>query len=378
MADEVRSGGYDLEFLETLPDEFECSVCLLVLRDPQIVDCCGVKYCLSCIERISLANKPCPLCTAGSFKYMAEKMMTRKILDLKVKCRESKHGCQWQGKLRQLSVHQNGECIHTKVKCPLGCGNTYPRKDLELHKLDECPSRSSEVKFLSLTRKLESRLQQVEMVCSKQEQEIASLKEELKQVKEDKQGQDRTIEMLQGSLEKAVESHRMMEGDMIRVFETELMRRCFAFYLRITPQDPHWVSPVFHSNSDKKIALQLTAKLTKVIRLDSLTSLISQIIDRSTCTLTLNVLTAVDEDTYARVDLVILTNLDKDFNSKLYSLVHHKGLSSVQLLESDLEQPQYRPDADIGCAQYCFACQILVLNVQCSTEPPLPDIDVRI
>ena len=25
MADEVRSGGYDLEFLETLPNEFECS-----------------------------------------------------------------------------------------------------------------------------------------------------------------------------------------------------------------------------------------------------------------------------------------------------------------------------------------------------------------
>ena len=45
--------GYACDFVDTIPKELqtECSICLHVLRDPHMVDCCGYRFCKSCIEQ---------------------------------------------------------------------------------------------------------------------------------------------------------------------------------------------------------------------------------------------------------------------------------------------------------------------------------------
>ena len=43
---EVSNGGYDDQlFLDPAPESLQCPVCLLVLRDPHLLSCCGAHIC---------------------------------------------------------------------------------------------------------------------------------------------------------------------------------------------------------------------------------------------------------------------------------------------------------------------------------------------
>ena len=77
---------YDCEFLETPPKEFECTICLNILKEPQLNNCCGQHFCQLCIQRIIDNEKPCPLCNKADFIVILDKKTERKILDLQVKC----------------------------------------------------------------------------------------------------------------------------------------------------------------------------------------------------------------------------------------------------------------------------------------------------
>ena len=46
---EEPEGGYDLEFVEDVDDEYKCSICLDVLRDPYQIVPCGHRCCRSCL-----------------------------------------------------------------------------------------------------------------------------------------------------------------------------------------------------------------------------------------------------------------------------------------------------------------------------------------
>ena len=47
-------GGYDCTFVTPPPKILECPICLLTLRAPHLLSCCGVKICQSCIQGVSL------------------------------------------------------------------------------------------------------------------------------------------------------------------------------------------------------------------------------------------------------------------------------------------------------------------------------------
>ena len=63
--------GFDCEFVEC-PQETDayCPICLLVLREPHQVTCCGKSYCRSCIERIELLKNQCPTCNEQKFSFL--------------------------------------------------------------------------------------------------------------------------------------------------------------------------------------------------------------------------------------------------------------------------------------------------------------------
>ena len=50
----LPTGGHDCDFVESPSDSLECPVCLLVLREPHLLSCCGVKICHSCISGVCL------------------------------------------------------------------------------------------------------------------------------------------------------------------------------------------------------------------------------------------------------------------------------------------------------------------------------------
>ena len=45
-------GGWEYEFITTVPDEYACSICLKVLRDPKQIANCGHRFCAVCLSPI--------------------------------------------------------------------------------------------------------------------------------------------------------------------------------------------------------------------------------------------------------------------------------------------------------------------------------------
>ena len=74
---ESPKGGYDYEFVIPPPKSLECSVCLLTLRDPHVISCCGNEFCqvFSIERRVKRDGKPCPLCNEQNFTTMLHKKL---------------------------------------------------------------------------------------------------------------------------------------------------------------------------------------------------------------------------------------------------------------------------------------------------------------
>ena len=140
-------GGFDCDlFIHDIPDSLQCPVCLLVVRDPHILSCCGVKICQTCLATHKTTSPSpygpqCPKCRQY-FQDFQEKDASRQILDLKVHCSRKGHGCNWEGELRYLGEHERETCQWVLVKCRHPeCGLDVPRLRLSTHERHECAHR---------------------------------------------------------------------------------------------------------------------------------------------------------------------------------------------------------------------------------------------
>ena len=143
------------------PERMECPICLLVMKDPHIVSCCGKKFCESCIGNVSQSS--CPVCKQN-FTSMLEKELKRQIMDLKTCC--TKEDCAWVGEVRDFEDHITKYCEYGEVDCNLKCGLRMQRKELPFHQLHICSERSKEVQMASITYKLEERVAALEKLCA--------------------------------------------------------------------------------------------------------------------------------------------------------------------------------------------------------------------
>ena len=130
-------GGYDNDFVETVPDRYVCStVCTKVLRDPHLTSCCGQHFCETCLNYWfeKQRQQSCPHCRAkrNGFNHFLDKKLKREISELKIWCSNKDKGCKWRDELQNLEKHiksYNG-CGYVEVKC-------RNRPEFSLHK--ECP-----------------------------------------------------------------------------------------------------------------------------------------------------------------------------------------------------------------------------------------------
>ena len=135
----------DVEFVEGPAEDWECPICKQTLLDPHLLGCCGNHFCESCVKR--LEARPCPLC-GGAITALLDKRRQREVWQGKVRCPNG--GCDWQGELRHLTAHLEGDqsrgrpplCQLEIVVCGNdGCTLRLPRRDMEPHQRDECPHR---------------------------------------------------------------------------------------------------------------------------------------------------------------------------------------------------------------------------------------------
>ena len=94
-------------FVMPMPKEVqtECSICLNMLDEPYIVECCGYRFCRKCIVTVTLSRQPCPLCKSRSFQKLPDKQLQRLLNQRDIHCLLKDDGCKWQGEISQLSKH---------------------------------------------------------------------------------------------------------------------------------------------------------------------------------------------------------------------------------------------------------------------------------
>ena len=63
-----ESGGYDHDFVDTIAPKYLCNICMKVLRDPRLTECCGQHYCDFCLKKWLVSNKTCPHCRKKDFQ----------------------------------------------------------------------------------------------------------------------------------------------------------------------------------------------------------------------------------------------------------------------------------------------------------------------
>ncbi len=151
MASKVDS--FDCNFIEQPPAylQSECPICLLVLRDPYQVTCCGKSICKACIQEIKAKKQPCPTCNKENFEHFPNLGLKQPLYGFKVYCCNKAKGCDWQGELGQLDQHLNLNpdkdkkfigCAFAEIEC-LYCiySTLFERCILETHQLSECLGR---------------------------------------------------------------------------------------------------------------------------------------------------------------------------------------------------------------------------------------------
>ena len=189
----ASKGGYDFEFVTAPPKSLECPVCLLTLRDPHVISCCGNEFCQVCIERVQRDGKSCPLCNAPEFMTFLHKKLVREVNSLVVHCSQKEAGCEWEGELGQLKQHLNPRsgasacaashasegCGFVIIACPRQCGMELPRRMLAEHELEVCPKRPIEAQIASLVRKFEAVVIENQLLRKELDDVKQSHKEEL-------------------------------------------------------------------------------------------------------------------------------------------------------------------------------------------------------
>ena len=144
----------EYQFVNDLPEEYQCSICLSVLNDPHLTTCCGHHFCKECICKVAQANQACPMCKTEGFVAVIDKNVFRKIRALPVRCHFHSKGCGWQGELRGLQEHldpHQGHCKFIDIVCPKGCGQTLPHSKLDTHLAKECPNRDQQCQYCDET-----------------------------------------------------------------------------------------------------------------------------------------------------------------------------------------------------------------------------------
>lgn len=152
--------GYDYDFVDP-PKSLECPLCLLTLRDPHMISCCGHEFCESCIQRVQSDGKPCPLCNEPNFSTLLNKKLIREINSLVIRCPQKDQGCEWEGELGQVQQHLNPGaelkgCGYVIMECTYQCGARLQRRIVQEHEMDICPKRPIEMQMASLMKKFET------------------------------------------------------------------------------------------------------------------------------------------------------------------------------------------------------------------------------
>ncbi len=137
--------GYDEErFASTVSQNFICSICFNVLKDPVLCPRNHHCFCRGCITKHLENSQRCPTCADElTVETLAEpQRMVKDILnELKIHCIYKSRGCQESVQLQHIDQHE-ATCGFTPTVCTnQGCVATLSQRDLIHHESEVCEFR---------------------------------------------------------------------------------------------------------------------------------------------------------------------------------------------------------------------------------------------
>jgi len=136
-----------VQFIDTSLRDFDCPICLRVLQDPFLTECCGHHFCNACVKSILQSSSECPVCKAQPVYGIVDKRFKRELNDAKIYCSLRSQGCEWTGPLSDLTTHLsygqlNGPCQYVTVTCShKNCNYTTTRHKMKKHFKSVCKYR---------------------------------------------------------------------------------------------------------------------------------------------------------------------------------------------------------------------------------------------
>ena len=226
--------GYDHDFVD---ESLECPVCLLTLRGPHVVSCCGKEFCQFCIERVQRDGKPCPLCNKSRFSTFPHKKLVGEVNDLVVHCPQKELSYGQKGELVQQEQHlnpmssSNDEYGNMFVECSYRCGAHIHQQKVREHESDIHPRRPVEVQLASLMQTLSAVTVELNKLREDHKREVHEMKQSFKwQLREVKEDQKRDLDKLKHELAMV-----MKENDQLRTTQDIIEGKCASLQIHKTP-----------------------------------------------------------------------------------------------------------------------------------------------
>ena len=123
-------------FVEKVPDDLYCSLCLDVFSAPCLTSC-GHQYCSVCISPVVASGGSCPVCREEGFTIMRNKAEERRIDAMSVYCSFREKGCDWVGVRASLGDHIKTACSFADTVACLferfGCSEYLIRGEINAH-----------------------------------------------------------------------------------------------------------------------------------------------------------------------------------------------------------------------------------------------------
>ncbi|XP_070561553.1 TNF receptor-associated factor 2-like [Ptychodera flava] len=150
IREELNMPGYSKLAFDMISEKFNCTFCLLILREPK-QNLCGHRFCKTCIDDMirESGSYGCPICSTEdpSSEESILRIDTinpdfaigREMRNLPTRCVNS--GCDWSGRFIVYMEHEE-ICEHALIECfKQGCSQSLKRRDLQRHLEQECEMR---------------------------------------------------------------------------------------------------------------------------------------------------------------------------------------------------------------------------------------------
>ena len=224
-----KYGYEDSRFEKDVDEDFHCSICFNVLKDPRTCKNNDHAFCLDCIsEHLRVNSETCPQCkedlTVATLRR--PRFLNNRLSKLKINCNHASRGCLEYIYVEDLESHA-GSCGFAPVMCSNeNCGMVINKQEREHHETVVCEYRKEECldsgKLQEAVERLEGRLmelegnmetnhvemkrmnkkinEKVEALQNQVHQEVGEVKEEVGGVKKEVEGVQRDIKDLKENL----------------------------------------------------------------------------------------------------------------------------------------------------------------------------------